>query len=47
MHTIGGDFQYSNARQWFKNMDKLTGYINKKTEYGVTFKYSTPDEYIK
>lgn len=30
MHTIGGDFQYANARQWFKNMDKLTNYINNK-----------------
>ena len=30
MHTIGGDFQYANARQWFKNMDKLISYINNK-----------------
>ena len=28
MHTMGGDFQYSNARLYFKNTDKLIKYIN-------------------
>lgn len=28
MHNMGGDFQYSNARMYFKNMDKLMNFIN-------------------
>lgn len=28
MHTLGEDFQYANARMWFKNFDKLIKYIN-------------------
>ena len=46
MHNFGGDFQYSNAKMYFKNIDKLMKYINSKPEYGVKLIYSTPDEYI-
>lgn len=31
---------------WFKNVDKLLSYINKRPEFGVSIKYSTPSEYI-
>ena len=30
MHNIGGDFQYSNARMYFKNVDKLINFINSR-----------------
>lgn len=26
--TMGGDFQYSDAVMWFKNLDKLIKYVN-------------------
>ena len=29
MHTFGGDFNYVNARVFYKNLDKLINYINK------------------
>ena len=47
MHCMGGDFHYADARVTFKNMDKLIDYINKRPSYGVTFKYSTPSDYLK
>lgn len=30
--TMGGDFQYSNARMWFENLDKLIFHVNKLQE---------------
>ena len=27
--TISGNFQYENAKTWFKNMDKLIKYVKK------------------
>ena len=47
MHTFGDDFNYANARMWFKNLDKLFDYINKRPELGVKFVYSTPSTYVK
>lgn len=47
MHTFGEDFQYANARMWYKNLDKLMNYINSKPEMGVKFQYSTPSLYTK
>lgn len=26
--TMGSDFQFENANQWFKNLDKLIKYVN-------------------
>jgi len=46
LHTLGEDFQYTNSRMWFKNVDKLLKYINNRPELGVTIKYSTPGAYI-
>ena len=28
MMTMGSDFQYENANEWFKNLDKLIKYVN-------------------
>ena len=30
--TMGSDFQYSNARMWYKNLDKLIGYVNARQQ---------------
>lgn len=30
MMTMGSDFQYQNARPWYKNLDKLISYVNAK-----------------
>lgn len=46
MHTMGEDFQYTNSRMWYKNVDKLIKYINSRSEFGMTIKYSTPIDYI-
>ena len=46
MHTLGEDFQYTNSRMWYKNIDKLLKYINSRPEFGVNIIYSTPNEYI-
>ena len=47
MHTMGSDFQYSNAHKYFKNVDKLIKYINSHPEWGINLFYSTPSNYIK
>jgi hypothetical protein len=28
MMTMGDDFEYENANEWFKNLDKLIKYVN-------------------
>ena len=33
MMTMGSDFQYEDAREWFKNLDKLINYVNKVCTY--------------
>lgn len=48
MHTMGSDFQYSNAHMYFKNMDKLINYVNNNAQkYNINIQYSTPSIYIK
>ena len=47
--TMGSDFQYTNARVWYKNLDKLIKYVNALQNNGSkihTF-YSTPSCYLK
>ncbi|XP_070544770.1 lysosomal alpha-mannosidase-like isoform X1 [Ptychodera flava] len=44
--TMGSDFQYENANEWYKNMDKLIKYVNAQEETsGVHVLYSTPSCY--
>lgn len=47
MHTLGEDFQYANARMWYKNFDKLINYINNQPQYGMKLIYSNPSQYVK
>eukprot|EP00029_Vermamoeba_vermiformis_P005720 TRINITY_DN2061_c0_g1_i1.p1 TRINITY_DN2061_c0_g1~~TRINITY_DN2061_c0_g1_i1.p1 ORF type:complete len:972 (+),score=248.82 TRINITY_DN2061_c0_g1_i1:58-2973(+) len=43
----GCDFQFSNARLIFKNLDKLMKYVNDHaSEYNVKMFYSTPSQYV-
>ncbi|CAF0769192.1 unnamed protein product [Adineta ricciae] len=46
--TMGSDFQYENANEWFKNMDKLIKYVNAQQANGsdVNVFYSTPSCYL-
>ncbi|XP_070572085.1 lysosomal alpha-mannosidase-like isoform X2 [Ptychodera flava] len=47
MMTMGGDFEYENANEWFKNLDKLIKYVNQKEESTkVHALYSTPACYL-
>nr|CAD2164236.1 unnamed protein product [Meloidogyne enterolobii] len=46
--TMGGDFHYSNANQWFTQLDKLISAINSRTnKTGIYAFYSTPGCYAK
>ena len=33
MFTMGSDFQYEDAIEWYKNLDKLIHYVNKMVRY--------------
>ncbi|CAF3547776.1 unnamed protein product [Rotaria sp. Silwood1] len=46
--TMGSDFQYENANQWYKNLDKLIKYVNAEQANGsnVNVFYSTPSCYL-
>ena len=35
MLTMGEDFNYQNARRWYKNMDKLIKYVNRVRKNNV------------
>jgi hypothetical protein len=46
--TMGSDFQYTNARGWYKNLDKLVHYVNLNTSlHGVNMLYSDPGSYTQ
>lgn len=48
MFTMGDDFHFQNAKQYFKNMDKLIKHMNARTqETGLHLQYSTPSCYLK
>jgi len=49
MMTMGGDFTYTEANLWYKNMDKLIKYANDRQVNGSNFNlfYSTPSCYVK
>eukprot|EP00929_Paragymnodinium_shiwhaense_P067516 TRINITY_DN33975_c0_g1_i1.p1 TRINITY_DN33975_c0_g1~~TRINITY_DN33975_c0_g1_i1.p1 ORF type:complete len:1024 (-),score=239.94 TRINITY_DN33975_c0_g1_i1:389-3010(-) len=43
--TMGSDFQYENAREWYTNLDKLVKYAN--LDGRVKAIYSTPERYVQ
>lgn len=47
IHTFGSDFLWTDAKIFYKNLDKLIKYVNEHPEYNMQLKYSTPSEYIK
>jgi lysosomal alpha-mannosidase len=48
INTMGSDFQYFDARVWYKNLDKLIKYVNMRQSTGskVNIFYSTPSCYL-
>ncbi|UXI16369.1 Mite allergen Der p7 [Sarcoptes scabiei] len=47
LFPMGTDFNYQNARSWFKNMDKLIAAVASSSDSGVNVFYSTPLCYTK
>ncbi|XP_026682700.1 lysosomal alpha-mannosidase-like [Diaphorina citri] len=43
---MGGDFTYQDAAYYFKSLDKLIRYVNKRQDNVYAF-YSTPSCYLK
>lgn len=45
---FGDDFNFQNAKMYFKNTDKLFNYINSNPDKfkGMNIIYSSPNEYI-
>ena len=46
LFPMGEDFHYQDAHIWYKNMDKLIKYVNKRQDKVNVF-YSTPSCYLK
>jgi len=38
--TMGSDFQFENANEWFKNMDKLIKYVNAQVRLSINVFFS-------
>jgi hypothetical protein len=45
MITMGSDFQYENAREWFENLDQLIAAVNEDGR--IQAQYSTPSLYVE
>jgi hypothetical protein len=45
MLTMGSDFQYESAREWFENLDKLIDAVN--ADGRIEVMYSTPSIYVE
>ena len=45
MFTLGNDFEYRAANEWFKNLDKLIQYVN--ADGRIKMFYSTPTQYLQ
>ncbi|CAD8185155.1 unnamed protein product [Paramecium octaurelia] len=47
-HTLGMDFEWSNASRYFEQMDLVINWINNNTEkYNMIIEYGTPKQYIQ
>ncbi|CAD8062927.1 unnamed protein product [Paramecium primaurelia] len=47
-HTLGMDFQWSDAASYFSQMDRVINQVNKNTEkYKMIIQYGTPKQYIQ
>ncbi len=45
--TMGSDFQYQNANEWFKNMDKLIKFVNDQVSFEFKrYTYESSIEYF-
>ena len=40
MFTMGSDFNYESALEWYKNLDKLIRYVNKMVRFSLSFSLS-------
>ncbi|XP_019849873.1 PREDICTED: lysosomal alpha-mannosidase-like, partial [Amphimedon queenslandica] len=47
MMTMGEDFMYENAHEWYDNLDKLIKYVNTMSNGSINVMYSTPSIYLK
>ena len=45
MVTMGSDFQYESAREWYENLDALMAAVN--ADGRITMQYSTPSLYVQ
>ena len=47
LFTMGSDYQYEDAEEWYVNLDKLVKYVNERSgATGVRAQYSTMDTYV-
>ncbi|CAD8109144.1 unnamed protein product [Paramecium sonneborni] len=47
-HTLGMDFEWSNASSYFQQMDRIIYFVNNNTEkFKMSIQYATPQQYIQ